>query len=136
MSPIRITSEERRGCVPHNGTRIGALDNWRELDLGDDLGSAGLAMEESVDEAWYDIADRFDDQQDLEWAKAMGSDMTLLEDSGLWWAVPADPGDPPMGYPHTARGLAVNTICALAFGGVDGIAKAIIPGLRWPRGKS
>lgn len=68
-----------------------------------------------------------DMHEELELAMAV-SGATLEEDSDLWWAVPADPGDPPMGYPHTKKYLAEETIRALALGDVDGLVKVIIPG--------
>lgn len=79
------------------------------------------------DQEWDDIVDRLEEQQEFEWATAMNG-MTVEYDSGLWWAVPANPGDPPMGYPFTRQELAQSAVVSMAFSEETDHQKAIIPG--------
>lgn len=77
---------------------------------------------------WDDFVDAYEDAEILELSKAV-SGMTVEQRGDLWWAIPKDPGDPPMGFPFSEKEYAEEGICSMAFSEGSEYAKAPLPGV-------
>lgn len=79
-----------------------------------------------TNEQWEDFVDAYEEQEELELAMAV-SGMSVTQVRGTWWAVPADPGDPPKGYPFPSKDLAEEGVRKMAVADDPRYAKVVMP---------